>query len=148
MVMMRCQECGADNPNGTVFCLYCKSRIVLSESDAPVSLPDVDRPYYSDQAFGETRSYDVGGYTFRYITWPLFCGTLLVILVLGVWGWITAIMALIWLGAYFAIIYALLLAYKMTKRPIDFGGSGMSPLQSRIEAELIESDHVDRRRVK
>ncbi len=146
--MMRCHECGADNPNGAVFCFQCKSRIVISESDAPVSLPDVDRPYYSDQVFGKTRSYDVGGYTFRYITWPLFCGILLLIFVLGVWGWISAITALIWLGAYFAIIYALLLAYKMTKRPIDFGGSGMSPLPSKSEAELIESDHVDRRRTK
>ena len=146
MVMMRCQESGADNPNGTVFCLYCKSRIVLSDSDAPVPVPDTDLPYFSTQWFGETSSYDMGGFTFRYITWPLFCGILFVIFVLGIYGWITALTLLILLGAYFAVIYVLLLAYKMTKRPIDFGGSGMSPLPSRSGAELIESDHIEHRR--
>jgi hypothetical protein len=143
--MMSCQECGADNPNGTVFCLYCKSRIVLSDSDAPVSLPDVDRPYYSVQVFGRTRSYDVGRYAFSYITWPLVGGAISVIILLAILGWITALTLIIWLGAYFAVTYALLLAYQMTKSPLDFGGSGVSPLPCRSEVELIESDHMKRR---
>ncbi len=144
--MMRCQECGADNPDGTVFCLYCKSRIVLSESDAPVSLPDVDRPYYAVQVFGETRSYDVGRYAFRYITWPMVGGTISIIILLAISGWISALTLIIWLGAYFAVTYALLLAYQMAKRPLDFGGSGVSPLPSESEVGLIESDHMKHRR--
>lgn len=130
-----------------MFCTYCKSRIVLSESDAPAPLPDVDRPYFSVQFFGETSSYDVGGFSYRFIILPLVSGMFLVLFLLGVAGWITAMTVLIWIGAYFSIVYVALLLYKTRRRPVDLGGSGVSPLPSRSEVDLIESDHLEKKRV-
>ena len=143
---MKCQDCGAENLDGSVFCTYCKSRIVVSESDAPVPLPDIDRPYFSVQFFGETSSYDVGGFSLRFIALPVIAGAVCLLFWLVVAGWISALTVLIWIGAYFSLVYVALVLYKSTKRPIDLGGAGVSPLPSVREAEQIESDHHEMKR--
>jgi hypothetical protein len=129
-----------------VFCDYCRSRIVVSGSDAPVPLPDVDRPYFSIQSMGRTASYDVGRFTWSLITVPLLIGSLTLIFIFGTLGWTFAVTFLIWLAAYFSIVYLALVYYNMRRRPIDLGGSGVSPLPTRSEAELIESDHLKKER--
>jgi MFS family permease len=121
--------------------------MVVSESDAPLPLPDVDSPYFSVQVFGKTSSYDIGGFTFRFITLPLIFGIPAFLLFLAVAGWFLAPTLLTWMAAYFAAMYVVLLVYQTLKRPIDFGGAGMNPLAPASVAELIEADHLDWRRV-
>lgn len=135
-MVAKCSRCGAESPDGSVFCDVCGDRIVVGLPDGHVD----DSPFYAYQWMGATHILTFSGWAIRWLAPQMFIVCCLAIGALALGGFWLFILVVQFAFLYLLVWALLVRFYRLKGRPTDFGGAGRSPHPSASSSEAMESD--------